>query len=277
VAQANPTGPQADLLARELLDALDGQATLQPLTERIDGFDLEAAYRVVAAVAAERTERGWVRVGRKIGFTNTTVWELFGVDEPMWAPVWDRTVTDAEDGTARLSLDGILQPRIEPEVAFGLRGPVPEGEDPEALLGAVDWIAPAFEVVQSLYPDWRFALPDATAAFGMHAHLVVGPRSPVTDANRGQLAADLATFELTLSDGSGEVERGTGSNVLGSPALALGFLARVVGRQADQPPLAAGEVITTGTVTNAWPVAPGQAWSTDYGTLGLPGLRLTLT
>jgi 2-oxo-3-hexenedioate decarboxylase len=251
-----------------------GRSLEPPLAE---GLDMPAAYAIAARIHERRVARGERPVGRKIGFTNTTVWELFGVDEPMWAPVWDRTVTDAEDGTARLSLDGILQPRIEPEVAFGLRGPMPDGDDPKALLGAVEWIAPAFEVVQSLYPDWRFALPDATAAFGMHAHLVVGPRSPVTDANRGQLAADLATFELTLSDGSGEVERGTGSNVLGSPALALGFLARVVGRQADQPPLAAGEVITTGTVTNAWPVAPGQAWSTDYGTLGLPGLRLTLT
>ena len=51
MAQANPTGPQSELLARELLDALDGQATLQPLTERIDGFDLNAAYRVAGARA----------------------------------------------------------------------------------------------------------------------------------------------------------------------------------------------------------------------------------
>ena len=34
--------------------------------------------------------------------------------------------------------------------------------------------------------------------------------------------------------------------------------------------------VTTGTVTDAWPVAPGEAWSSDYGTLGMPGLVLRL-
>ena len=33
--------------------------------------------------------------------------------------------------------------------------------------------------------------------------------------------------------------------------------------------------MTTGTVTDAWPVAAGQTWSSDYGALALPGLRVT--
>jgi 2-oxo-3-hexenedioate decarboxylase len=71
------------------------------------------------------------------------------------------------------------------------------------------------------------------------------------------------------------IDRGTGSNVLGSPALALGHLARVVAEQPQAPKLAAGEIATTGTITDAWPVAPGETWSSDYGALGLAGLTLT--
>jgi 2-oxo-3-hexenedioate decarboxylase len=42
------------------------------------------------------------------------------------------------------------------------------------------------------------------------------------------------------------------------------------------PSLAAGEAITTGTITDAWPLERGQTWRSDYGALDLPGLTLTL-
>ena len=68
------------------------------------------------------------------------------------------------------------------------------------------------------------------------------------------------------------IETGVGANVLDSPALALAHLAGVLAGQPQFPPLAAGEIVTTGTVTDAWPVAPGETWTSDYGALGLPGL-----
>lgn len=267
--------PQNRALADELLDALDRKVTLEPITRRIDGFDLENAYQVLEAVAEARSTSGWHPVGRKIGFTNRTLWELFDVDAPIWATVWDRTLTWAPTGEANIPLDHLVQPRIEPEVAFGLSAPVPLSDDPEEVLTAVDWCAPAFELVQCVFPEWAFTLPDATAAFGLHGHLVVGPPVPVTDQNRPQLAVDLATFEATLSRGEEVIDRGSGSNVLDSPALALAHLARVVHAHPDQPQLTAGEVITTGTVTNVWPVAPGQSWTAEFGSLGLSDIRVT--
>ena len=68
-----------------------------------------------------------------------------------------------------------------------------------------------------------------------------------------------------------------GANVLDSPALALGHLARLLAGQPETPPLAAGEIVTTGTITDAWPVSPGEIWSSDYGALGLSGLTLRFT
>ncbi len=146
------------------------------------------------------------------------------------------------------------------------------------MLACVEWIAPGFEIVQSHFPDWKFDAADCTAAFGLHGALVVGPRRC---RDRAAIAPRspplLPTFTLTLRRG-GEVDRhGVGANVLDSPALALVHLARVLARQPQFPPLAAGEVITTGTVTDAWPVAPGQTWSSDYGTLPVAGMTLTFT
>src|SRR5262249_28418139 len=154
-------------------------------------------------------------------------------------------------------LAGLVQPRIEPEVAFKLAAPLPLTDDPEAILACVEWIAPSFEIVQSHFPDWKFTAADCTAAFGLHGALVIGTPTAVTPANRARLAAVLPTFKLQLRHGDTLVETGVGANVLGSPALALAHLARVVASQAWAPRLAAGEVITTGTVTDAWPVAAG--------------------
>ncbi|MFO1303401.1 MAG: decarboxylase [Burkholderiales bacterium] len=264
-------------LARRLLAAFDEGTTLAPIGASHPGFDVAAAYDVLREIERMRVARGWRPVGRKIGFTNRTLWPRYGVDRPMWAHVWAETVIDAPEGQATLSLDRTTEPRIEPEVVFGLRGPVTATDDARIVLDAVSWIAPGFEMVQSQFPGWKFSTADCTAAFGLHRALVVGPRVALADADRDRLAAALPVFEATLRRGSDVIERGVGANVLDSPALALGHLARVLDGQPAMPRLAAGEIVTTGTLTDAWPVGPGETWSSDYGALGIPGIALRFT
>ena len=263
-------------IADALLAAQAGATSLAPITDSLPDFDVAAAYRVLHEIERRRVAHGWRPVGRKIGFTNRTLWSRYGVHLPMWAHVWRETVTYAAQGQATLSLAGLVLPRIEPEVVFGLRGPIAVTDDVLQVMEAIDWIAPGFEIVQSHFPGWRFKAPDCTAAFGLHAALVVGPRTPVNEANRSALAASLPGFELELRSGERTVERGTGANVLGSPVAALAFLARVLDADREAAPLEAGELVTTGTLTDAWPVTPGQSWSSDYGRLGIADLRVTL-
>jgi 2-oxo-3-hexenedioate decarboxylase len=264
-------------IADTLLAACEGGSQLAPITESVPGFDVPRAYDVLHEIERRRVARGWRPVGRKIGFTNRTLWPRYGVYQPMWAHTWRETVVHARDGVATVSLARMVEPRIEPEVVFGLNGPVPVTADAQDVLRAVAWIAPGFEIVQSHFPGWKFKAADCTAAFGLHAALVVGTPVPVTAANRAALAAALPTFELTLRHGDRIVDRGIGANVLDSPALALVHLAQVVAGQPRAAPLAAGEIVTTGTVTDAWPVAAGQTWSSDYGALPLSGMRVTFS
>jgi 2-oxo-3-hexenedioate decarboxylase len=270
------TLPDADLrdIADRLIAAYDNATTLPPITIGARYFSVADGYAVLHDIETRRRAQGWQSVGRKIGFTNRTIWPRYGVYQPMWAHVWSRTVHFAPDGKASLPLTSFVQPRIEPEVVFKLKGPVPLTDDPLAILAATEWIAPGFEIVQSHFPDWKFTAADCAAAFGLHGALIVGAPVAITDANRAKLAAALPTFQVTLSRCDTAIDRGSGSNVLGSPALALGHLARVVAEQPQAPKLAAGEIATTGTITDAWPVAPGETWSSDYGTLGLNGLTL---
>jgi 2-oxo-3-hexenedioate decarboxylase len=111
----------------------------------------------------------------------------------------------------------------------------------------------------------------------MHRALAVGPRVTLDDRLRDGLAARLPAFELTLRKDGQEIERGVGRNVLDSPALALGHLVRLLAAQPGMPALAPGEIVTTGTLTDAWFVAPGQTWSSDYGDLGVTGVVLRLS
>lgn len=263
--------------ATQLLAAWNDGAFVEPMSAADPDIDMATAYEVLGSIARRRRALGWRAVGRKIGFTNTTIWPLYGVDAPMWAHMWDRTMQSASGGRATLSLDGLVQPRIEPEVVLRLRGALPPTEDPAVALGAVDAIAAGFEIVQCHFPEWKFTLPDCTAAFALHAAVVVGAWVPIREEQRSALVDELTGFEATLRRDGDIVDRGAGANVLGGPAHALAHLARVVDGQPEFEPLAAGEIITTGTVTNAWPVTVGETWTCDYGDLGLPPVELTFT
>jgi 2-oxo-3-hexenedioate decarboxylase len=267
----------SDQRAERLLAAIASSAQIAPLSADDPAFDVPAGYRVLADLHARRIAEGWRPIGRKIGFTNTTIWQRYGVDRPMWSHVWDRSVTFANDGEATVALAGLMEPRIEPEVVFGLRAPLPQGSGAMELLKAVEWIASGFEIVHSVFPGWRFAAADCTAAFGLHGRLVVGPKLLVDDANRATLAAALPQFPVTLLRDGVFVESGGGANVLGSPVNALAHLRDLLALQPSSPPLAAGEIVTTGTLTDAWPVAVGETWTSRYGMLGIRGQTLSIS
>ncbi len=265
-----------EAIAARLVAAYDAVDMLQPITQDYPGLDVAAAYRVLHRVEVQRVAQGWQPVGRKIGFTNTTIWARYGVYQPMWAHIWRHTVHRAPNGVATLPLKGFVQPRIEPEVVFGLEAALPASGDPAAALACVAWMAAGFEIVQSHFPEWRFTAADCTAAFGLHGALVVGAPVVLTPELRANLHELLPRFQLTLRRGADVVDRGVGSNVLGGPAHALAHLAAVLAGQPWAPPLARGEIVTTGTLSDAWPVAAGETWTSEYGALPVSGLATVL-
>jgi 2-oxo-3-hexenedioate decarboxylase len=263
-------------IADRLIDAYEHAHTIEPITASDAGFGVDAAYAVLREISARRLAAGWQAGGRKIGFTNRTIWPRYGVDGPMWAHIYSQTVRHAPTGVATVSVSQFIQPRLEPEIVFGVNGPVPQHGDARAVLEAVDWMAAGFEIVQCHFPDWKFRAPDCTAAFGLHGALVIGPEMALTGATRDRLANALSEFEAALLRNGAVVDRGCGRDVLDSPALALQNLACVVASQPEAPRLTAGEIITTGTLTDAWPLTPGTRWRAEFGSLGLAGMELQI-
>jgi len=266
-------------LAHELLQALDQGGTILSIVERNPGFDWEQGYAVAAEILKLRRARGEQTLGRKIGFTNRNIWAEYGATAPIWAHVYDRTVVVAERGRAAISLKGSARPRLEPEIAFKLKAPLAAGiTDPVRILERFEWVAPSFEIVDCHFADWKFHSADSAADFALHWRLVVGTPHPIRAQDIPALATQLRDCRVTLKR-NGEVrDRGVGANALGHPASALAHLAEVLSRQPQFEPLAAGEIITTGTLTAALPIRPGETWSSDYeGLPGVTGLTLAFT
>jgi 2-oxo-3-hexenedioate decarboxylase len=264
-----------DVLADELLDALDRNVQIQPITERYPGFDNAAAYRVNAEIFRRRVARGERPIGRKIGFTNRTIWPEYGVYEPMWAHVYDTTVQFFAGNEGTQPIGHLAEPRIEPEILLHFSKSPAGARTEEDVLGCIDWIAHSIEVVQSHFPAWKFAAPDTAAAFGLHGALMVGPKRSVSELD--DLIGKLRAFTIALSR-EGEVRaRGGGANVLDSPLLALAHLLRLLDGLPQFEPIQAGEIVSTGTLTAALPIAPGETWSTEFSGLELDGLRVRFT
>lgn len=156
---------------------------------------------------------------------------------------------------------------------FGLASPPAAGMDERALLDSIGWIAHGFEIVQSIFPRWTFRAADTVAAYGLHASLWIGPRHAAA-LRREAWAVELSAFDVDLYRNGVLADRGKGANVLGGPLSALAALVETLAADPSSPPLEAGEIVTTGTLTRAFPVVSGETWTTKLAGVPLDGLRL---
>jgi len=239
--------------------------------------DLPSAYRSALAVRALRIARGETPRGYKIGFTNRTIWPRYEVFVPIWGSMWNTTI-DTCDGAGTVSLARLCQPRIEPEAVFGFKAAPRAGASLEDLFDALDWVAPGFEVVQSHRPDWKFTAPQTVADGGLHARLLLGRKRPIPELARdaGQLHQLVASARVRLLKNGSLVEEGAGAHVLDSPLQALMHFLVELRSCPGATDLVAGDIVTTGTWTDAWPVRAGETWTARFDS-ALPTLEVTFT
>ncbi|MBZ0149062.1 MAG: fumarylacetoacetate hydrolase family protein [Pseudorhodoplanes sp.] len=264
-------GPVAD----EILAAIDGASQIATFTARDPSFRIEHAYATLAELRKKRTARGERQVGRKIGFTNRGIWEEYKVYAPIWGDMFDTTVSELSASPA-VQVSRFSEPRIEPEIVFKLSKDVRAGIDEAGLLDSIEWVTHGFEIVQSIFPGWKFTGVDCFAAEGLHGALLLGPPRSVASLGPNAMEA-LANFSVTLSCDGKVMDRGRGANVLDSPLSALRHLVDVLDMDPFNPPLRAGEIITTGTLTRAFPVAAGETWSTQIEGIALEGVTVRFT
>jgi len=254
------------------------RSDMVPPSARGGSFDLDAAYAVERELSRRRRAAGRTVVGRKVGYANKAVWRALKLDTLVWADMYGDTVRHVPANEATLSIAPLVAPKIEPEIVLRLRRAVaPDTTDPAAVLDAVEWIALGFEIIDCVYQDWKFQPGDFVASYGLHAALFVGAPLPVDAAAIPGLAAALPAFTVQLLRNGEAVEQGSGRNSLRSPALCVAELAAALSRRAGAEPLAAGELISSGTLTESRLIAPGETWSAKVDGLALPELTLRVT
>lgn len=249
------TDAQLDVSAQALVEGRRLRQTLSelphPPMSDADAYAIQD--RVVSGT--DRSIVGW-----KIGATSNFAQQFLGCDGPFSGPIFSGDVYDS--GSA-IDGDALLNPMMEPEIAvilgadLGGGGPV----TPAAARDAVETILPSIELVGGCFPDiascgYRTVIADCGANIG----IVLG--APVNQWHD----IDLGAVPVTLKKNGEVAGSGVGSDALGGAMHALAWLANHLSDRGIA--LAAGSIVTTGTIGGVAPLLIGDIGGATHGQLG---------
>jgi 2-oxo-3-hexenedioate decarboxylase len=225
-------------IAQLLDDAARQRQPTQQLAARGLPLTLPEAYAVQAELIRRRERRGERLVGVKMGFTSEAKRKQMGIADLIWGRLTDAMCLRSGAST---SLADYIHPRIEPEVAFRLRKPLSGAVTRAEAAASVEAVAPALEIIDSRYRDFRFSLADVVADNSSSAAVIIGEWQPAP-ANLGKLA-----IQMRFDDRA--VQHGSTAAIMGDPWLSLVAAARLAGESGLT--LAAGWLIMAGGATAA--------------------------
>jgi 2-keto-4-pentenoate hydratase len=234
-----------------LSTALETRVPCAAVRDLIGTDDLAAAYAVQQGLVQKRLASGATVVGRKIGATSEAVQNQLGVDQPDFGYLLDDMDVSDHDP---ISMQRLLQPRVEAEVAFRLGRDVNPSDEAEITIelvrGAVEVALPSLEIVDSRIDQWDITFTDTVADNASSGLYVVGQEGKPLD----ELEPRDVEMSLTIN---GEVRSsGNGAACLGDPLEALRWLAVQCHRFGD--PLRAGQVVLSGALGPFVPFAAGD-------------------
>jgi 2-oxo-3-hexenedioate decarboxylase len=248
----------------ELAEQLDAAARDAREVAQIDPerhLSLQDAYAIQRASIQRRVSRGARRVGVKMGFTSRAKMVQMGLSDVIWGRLTGDMLI--EEGMAA-SFACFVHPRAEPEIAFLLKKPLSGHVTAAEALASVEAVAPALEIIDSRYRDFKFTLPEVIADNASSSGIVVGPWSDPRE--------DFSNLGLTMSIDGRVVQVGSTAAILGHPLRSLVAAARLSDVAGE--PLQAGWVVMAGGATPAEWVKPGQYVSIEMERLGGAGFRM---
>ncbi|MCY9666794.1 fumarylacetoacetate hydrolase family protein [Paenibacillus alginolyticus] len=215
------------------------------------------AYKIQEELVGLKLQEGHRIIGPKMGLTSRAKMKQMNVEEPIYGYVFDYMIVP--DNT--LLLNVLIHPKVEAEIAFILGKDI-EGPNVtiEQVIEATEYVAPALEIIDSRYKDFKFTLPDVIADNASSSRVFLGS----TLKRPQELELDLVGVTLSIN---GEIkELGASAAVLGHPAESLVLLARMLSRKGLK--LKAGQVILTGGITGAVMLSDGDVVQAKWDGLG---------
>jgi 2-oxo-3-hexenedioate decarboxylase len=246
--------------AAEIVDEAARTAQAIPQFTDSGALSVEEAYAIQALSMERRFARGERLAGVKMGLTSRAKMAQVGVSEVIWGRLTD--AMRLEEGGA-LSKKRYVHPRIEPEVAFIMKRDLAGEVSPAEALDAVEAIAPAMEVIDSRYRDFKFALPDVIADNSSSSGFVVG--------NWARPDSDFSNLGIVVEVDGRAVQIGSTAAILGHPIRSLVAAARMT---ASIGGLKAGWIVLAGGATAAHPLSVGQHVRTLMQDLGSVSIRV---
>ncbi|MGO9420906.1 2-keto-4-pentenoate hydratase [Roseiarcus sp.] len=246
----------------EVVDEAARTAAAIPQFTETGPLSVADAYAVQAASIDRRLKRGEKLVGVKMGLTSRAKMRQVNVDEVVWGRLTD--AMRLEEGAA-LSRRRYVHPRIEPELAFLLKAPLTGEVTAAEAMAAVAGIAPAMEIIDSRYQNFKFALPDVIADNSSSSGFVVGDWSRPDQ--------DFSNLGLVMEVDGRPVEIGSTAAILGNPSRSLVAAARLAGAALGR--LEAGWIILAGGATAAHPLKVGERVRLIMQNLGSVSIRVT--
>ncbi|MEU6921324.1 MULTISPECIES: 4-oxalocrotonate decarboxylase [unclassified Streptomyces] len=205
-------------------------------------FDIDDAYAVQAALLALRVARGERIVGVKLGFTSKAKMAQMGVSDVIVGRLTDAMrIADGDE----VDLSRFIHPKAEPEVAYRLGRDVDLDDPLTSIESCVDAVAPAIEIIDSRYRDFRFTYTDVVADNTSAAGYAIGPWRPLESVANRAVRLRTATADSV----------GSTAAILGDPVRALHALLDMCRRR--RIPLKAGQVVLAGAATAAVRLVPG--------------------
>jgi len=238
-----------------LLDAAAAEGREVPQISNDRAFTVEEGYAIQAMSMARRYARGEKRVGVKMGLTSRAKMLQVGVDEVVWGRLTD--AMRVEEG-GRVSLSRYAHPRVEPELAFLMKAPLAGEVSNVEAMAAVAAIAPAMEIIDSRYQNFKFTLPDVVADNSSSSGFVVGSWCDPT--------MDFSNLGLIMDVDGRPVQTGSTAAILGHPVRSLVAAARMLARWGET--LKPGDIVLAGGATAAHPLAVGMQIRTEFQGLG---------
>lgn len=224
-------------------------------------ISLDDAYAIQAASIRRRVDRGEPRVGVKMGFTSRAKMIQMGLSDVIWGRL--TAGMQVEEGAA-IPFSRFVHPRVEPELAFVLKRPLGGNVTGPEALAAVEAIAPALEIIDSRYENFKFTLPEVIADNASSSGFVIGAwHDPHTD---------FGNLGLVLTIDGRVVQVGSTAALLGHPLRSLVAAARLAARAGE--PLQPGWIVMAGGATPAEWIKPKQYVSIQMQGLGQAGFHV---
>jgi 2-keto-4-pentenoate hydratase len=248
------------LAAQHLVAAQQTGQPTDPVRDMLDNR-LDAAYDVQEFVVTARESGQNPRVGRKLSLISAADQARYGASEPCFGVLLNDM--DAS-GLVEIPVEGLLQPRIQAEVAFILGTDV-FGHGLEAVEAAVMFVVPALGIVDSRVRDWDITVVDGVADNASCGLFVAGQdRVGLIRINTADIAMELKVNGQVVS--TGHIADSWGDAI-------HGLLWLVEAAEEQNRPLRAGEIILSGPLGPTVDFPPGAEVEATLSGLG----RVTAT